>query len=113
MTQFEFEKERPEQLTEFRSKLRKLTDEYHAYIYDVNGIAEGIGKIEKAISNQLNQIKTHEVVAALLNMNVDGETMEYILGEVNMKEQMLRQLIMTTPMTVIDDLLDERGIFQD
>jgi hypothetical protein len=109
MTQFE--KERPEQLTEFRSELRKLIDEYHAYIYDINDIAESIDKIEKAIYNQLAQSKTHELIAALLNMNIDGETMEYILDQVNMKEQMLRQLIMTTPMTVIDDLLDERGIF--
>jgi hypothetical protein len=106
MTQFE--KERPEQLTEFRSELRKLIDKYHAYIYDVDGIVKGIDEIEKAISNQLNQIKTHEVVAALLNMNVDGETMEYILGEVNMKEQMLRQLVMTASTNVINDLLDDR-----
>jgi len=41
-------------------------------------------------------------------MNVDGETMEYILDQVNMKEQMLRQLVMTASTNVINDLLDDR-----
>lgn len=51
-----------------------------------------------------------ETVIDILNhMEVDGETMEYILDKTNMKEQMLRQLIMThTPFYQIQDFLSER-----
>lgn len=39
---------------------------------------------------------------------VDGETMQYVLRRVGMESQMLRQLIMTSPMEEIEDLLAER-----
>ena len=39
---------------------------------------------------------------------VDGETMEYVLRRIGMDTQMLRQLIMTSPMEEIEDLLAER-----
>ena len=39
---------------------------------------------------------------------VDGETMEYILEEVRMTDQMLRQLIMHNPESEIRDLWDEK-----
>ena len=34
---------------------------------------------------------------------VDGETMQYVLRRVGMEYQMLRQLIMTSPMEEIED----------
>lgn len=36
------------------------------------------------------------IINMLNNIDVDGETMEYIIHKVNMQDQMLRQLIMTT-----------------
>ena len=39
---------------------------------------------------------------------VDGETMQYVLRRIGMETQMLRQLIMTSPMEEIEDLLAER-----
>ena len=39
---------------------------------------------------------------------VDGETMQYVLRRIGMESQMLRQLIMTSPMEEIEDLLAER-----
>jgi hypothetical protein len=39
---------------------------------------------------------------------VDGETMEYILEQVGMTDQMLRQLIMNNPESETKDLLEEK-----
>ena len=38
-----------------------------------------------------------EIIAMLRHMNVDGETMQYIIEEVGMTDQMLRQLVMNNP----------------
>jgi hypothetical protein len=47
-------------------------------------------------------------IAYLQSMDVDGETMEYILGEIGMREQMLRQLIMSSPVKDTRELFEER-----
>ena len=49
-----------------------------------------------------------EIVEMLKHINVDGETMEYILGEVSMREQILRQLIMSSSNESILELLKEK-----
>ena len=51
-----------------------------------------------------------EVVIIYLNSieDFDGETMEYIIEEVNMREQMLRQLIMSSPLEEVQKLLEEK-----
>ena len=38
-----------------------------------------------------------QIVSMLKHIDVDGETMEYIIRSVGMEEQMLRQLMMTQP----------------
>ena len=48
------------------------------------------------------------VIAYLVAMDVDGETMEYIIEEVGMKPQMLRQLIMSSPAKDVIELFEER-----
>ena len=48
------------------------------------------------------------VIDYLKAMDVDGDTMEYIIGEVNMREQMLRQLIMSSPVRDTRLLFEER-----
>jgi hypothetical protein len=55
-----------------------------------------------------DQNKVHSIIADLLNLELDGETMEYIIGEVNMREQMLRQLIMSSPVKDTRLLFEER-----
>ena len=55
-----------------------------------------------------DQNKVHSIIADLLNLELDGETMEYIIGEVNMREQMLRQLIMSSPVKDTRVLFEER-----
>lgn len=43
-----------------------------------------------------NEQVVERVINMLNNIEVDGNTMHYILKKVNMEDQMLRQLIMTT-----------------
>jgi hypothetical protein len=54
----------------------------------------------------------HKAEVAIIYLNsiedFDGETMEYIIGEVNMREQMLRQLIMSSPVKDVRLLFEER-----
>lgn len=40
----------------------------------------------------------------------DGETMEAIIRAVGMEEQMLRQLIMTMPMTLVEEFVEEKAL---
>lgn len=61
--------------------------------------------------------QTHEfvkdIIAKLKVIDVDGETMEYILEQVGMKEQMLKQLFAQSTNDEIDSLLDERTIMEN
>jgi tRNA-dihydrouridine synthase len=56
--------------------------------------------------------KVKEVIQILKTLDngdsVDGETMEYILEQVGMTDQMLRQLIMNNPESETKDLLEEK-----
>jgi hypothetical protein len=47
------------------------------------------------------------VIDMLSHIEVDGETMEYILRQVGMEEQMLRQLIMSSPIEPKQETLEE------
>lgn len=59
--------------------------------------------------------QTHEfvkdIIAKLKVIDVDGETMEYILKQVGMEAQMLRQLFVKTTNDDIDELIDERILY--
>jgi hypothetical protein len=56
--------------------------------------------------------QTHEfvkdIIAKLKVIDVDGETMQYILEQVGMSDQMLRQLVMSKPESDTKDLLEEK-----
>ena len=54
------------------------------------------------------EIKTQAVIQQLKHMDVDGETMQYILKEVGMEWQMLRQLMLTAPMDHVEYLFEEK-----
>lgn len=47
------------------------------------------------------------VIQQLKDIEVDGETMQYIIEKVGMKEQMLRQLMFLAPKDQLEDLMDE------
>jgi hypothetical protein len=56
--------------------------------------------------------QTHEfvkdIIAKLKVIDVDGETMQYIIEQVGMSDQMLRQLIMSNPESDTRELLIEK-----
>ena len=54
------------------------------------------------------EIKTQSVIAQLKSMEVDGETMQYILKQVGMEWQMLRQLVLTMPIEQVEYLIEEK-----
>jgi len=49
-----------------------------------------------------------EVISMLRHMEVDGETMQYILEKVGMEDQMLRQLVMSQPISEVEYMYQER-----
>ena len=53
-----------------------------------------------------------EVISMLIHMEVDGETMQYILEKVGMEDQMLRQLVMSQPIGEVDYMYEERRLFE-
>ena len=67
-------------------------------------------------TQQCSNPETHDKVKQIINLLktldngdcVDGETMEYILEQVGMSDQMLRQLVMNNPYTDTSDLLAEK-----
>ena len=62
----------------------------------------------------LNQKSSADhIIEHLLAIDVDGETMEYIIEGTNLKNQMLKQLIMTSSDFDINNILDERNEFHD
>ena len=56
----------------------------------------------------LGMSKVEAVIQYLNSIEVDGDTMEYIIKEVGMKPQMLRQLIMSSPVRATRELFEER-----
>jgi hypothetical protein len=49
-----------------------------------------------------------EIIEMLMHIDVDGETMEYILDKTAMKGQMLRQLFLKAHKDIVRDLSEER-----
>ena len=54
-----------------------------------------------------------EIIKKLQTIEVDGETMQYIIEKVGMSDQMLRQLVMSNPYTDTSDLLEEKVRLSD
>jgi hypothetical protein len=55
----------------------------------------------------------NRVINILREIDVDGETMQYIIEKVGMTDQMLRQLVMNNPYTDTSDLLEEKVTLSD
>lgn len=56
----------------------------------------------------LKETNTEAIIQQLKEMDIDGETMQYILEQVGMEWQMLRQLMLTAPTEQINYLLEEK-----
>ena len=57
--------------------------------------------------------KVLNIIKLCKDIDIDGETMEYILEKVAMTDQMLRQLVMNNPQSNIMDLLLEKVEIDD
>ena len=57
-----------------------------------------------------NEDRVNYIIQMLSEMDVDGETMQYIIKQVGMEEQMLRQLMLTMPLEQVEYLIEERTI---
>ena len=55
-----------------------------------------------------NKVIVDTVIDLLIDIDCDGETMEFILHKVGMEYQMLRQLILSMPLEQVEYLLEER-----
>jgi hypothetical protein len=62
--------------------------------------------MENGITNEHHLVQT--IINQLEDIEVDGETMQYILSKIGMDWQMLRQLIMTMPLEQVEYLIEER-----
>ena len=49
-----------------------------------------------------------DIIKKLRTIEVDGETMQYILEKVGMQDQMLRQLVMSQPIEEVRYMFEER-----
>jgi hypothetical protein len=49
-----------------------------------------------------------EVISMLRHMEIDGETMQHIIKSVGLEDQILRQLLMISDSTYLNDLMEER-----
>ena len=52
--------------------------------------------------------KVPQIINLLKSIDVDGETMEYIVSAVNLSDQLLKQMIVTANETELNALLAER-----
>ena len=50
-----------------------------------------------------------DIILKLIMMDIDGETMQHILQQVGMQDQMLRQLMLTQPAELVEALIEERN----
>ena len=61
------------------------------------------------MTTEHNEFKTNFIIQFLKEMDVDGETMQYILEQVGMEKQMLRQLVMQADAVHLLSLIKEKG----
>ena len=58
------------------------------------------GEIEMGVVN--------EAIENFKRIDIDGETMQYIIEKLGMDDQILRQLVMTKPKNQTEELLNEK-----
>ena len=54
------------------------------------------------------EFEVRDIILRLRGLEVDGETMQFILEQTGTEWQMLRQLIMTLPIEQVEYLIEER-----
>jgi hypothetical protein len=65
------------------------------------------------MESSINRTYINDIINKLQTIDVDGETMQYILKRVGMSDQMLRQLMMNEPFEQVKDLWEERRDWEE
>jgi hypothetical protein len=122
-TQKEFELDWADVINVFDTNSTELTTEcgrtvvitwednyYKSYkvIYETAQMSEG-----EFVRNRIEQIINNLRSLTLKGDCVDGETMQYILKEVGMEDQMLKQLIMSQPIEEVRYMIEEREEYEE
>lgn len=53
----QFEQNHPQELENFLTELHHLIDNYHANLYMINEVYDGLGIITRAVSDEINLVK--------------------------------------------------------
>ena len=61
------------------------------------------------VKNMKKDKEVKDIILKLISIDVDGETMQHILRQVGMEDQMLRQLMLTQPVEQVEALIEERN----
>jgi hypothetical protein len=61
------------------------------------------------VKNMKKDKEVKDIILKLISIDVDGETMQHILQQVGMEDQMLRQLMLTQPAEHVEALIEERN----
>jgi hypothetical protein len=125
-TQTEFELDFVDFIEVFDTNEVKLTTEDGKSLiitYDERGYFKSYFVDKEYITAQMSEgtyIKERivQVIGILKNLtwrgdSVDGETMQYILKEVGMEDQMLRQLVMSQSIEEVRYMIEEREEFEE
>ena len=63
---------------------------------------------------QLNKEEKLSTIIELCNeIDIDGETLEYIIRAIGMEDQIRRQLIMSAEMSAVQELVEEKALFEE
>jgi hypothetical protein len=77
-----------------------------------NGYYQSYQVIYETAQMEQHAINVNRVVNILREIDVDGETMQFILDKVGMEDQMLRQLVMSQPIEEVRYMIEEREEFE-
>jgi hypothetical protein len=81
--------------------------------YHLDMFKEEFDKPMKIIDTTMGKDMVEDIIQKLIQLDVDGETMQYIIDQVGMTDQMLRQLVMNNPTSETIDLLEEKRMISD
>ena len=81
--------------------------------YYLDMFKEEFEKPMKIIDTTMGKDMVEDIIHKLIQLDVDGETMQYIIDQVGMTDQMLRQLVMNNPTSETIDLLEEKRILSN
>ena len=59
------------------------------------------------MEGEIKMTAINDAIQILKRIDIDGETMQYIIEKLGMNDQMLRQLILSNPQSDTIDLLNE------